>query len=271
MSRIPDTLRRHWHALAISPGRVRSEWQGQYWLEGPAGFRDVPCAQCRKFDARRIACSVSFGTPLRKCVVAAIEAHLGDCAGQEVLEIGFGRWKLVRNLVRRSGGRWTGIDPAQPVDRPPVLGRGGHGRANAMVFPDASFDRVVGIQTLEHWGQRYGNLDPRDYAECLAEVARVLRPGGSLYLDAPMHFHGHEMFILGDLDRIRALFSEPPWGNLRMERWRLDHGPLARYAPSEKVQREWPTEVVSYDPGQVEALRRDASVWLLTVQATRLA
>jgi SAM-dependent methyltransferase len=45
--------------------------------------------------------------------------------------------------------------------------------AGALGFPDASFDRVLFVDAIEH---------VRDPARVLAEVARVLRPGGRLML-----------------------------------------------------------------------------------------
>lgn len=56
----------------------------------------------------------------------------------------------------------------------------------ALPFPDASFDVVVSTLSMHHWA---------DHAAGLAEVARVLRPGGvALVFDlAGMHvpLHGH--------------------------------------------------------------------------------
>ena len=56
---------------------ARNEWDVQYWEERD-GQRVIPCRRCPKFDAKRTECVVPFGTPLRKCVVAATEAHLRE-------------------------------------------------------------------------------------------------------------------------------------------------------------------------------------------------
>src|SRR4029079_1515944 len=50
-------------------------------------------------------------------------------------------------------------------------------------FPDASFDTVLNIQVLEH--------TPRPRA-LVAEMSRVLKPGGLLILLAPFQFRLHE-------------------------------------------------------------------------------
>jgi SAM-dependent methyltransferase len=203
-------------------------------------------------------------------VVASIEAHFFDCAGQDCLEIGFGRFKLAKNLILRSGGKWTGIDPAQPKTKITRKNHGGYGTAASIPFPDHSFDKVFGIQTFEHWGQKAAvGREPSDYADCLAEIARVLKPGGQLYLDAPIHFHGHEMFIMGDEQRIRQLFLGSCWQDLVVQRWRKDYLPLQIYPPNKTVLREWPIEISSYPAEQVKETREQASVWLITVSARK--
>ncbi|HLF31253.1 MAG TPA: class I SAM-dependent methyltransferase [Xanthomonadales bacterium] len=264
-----NSMRKYWHALTIDPGRVRQQWQPPYWQEaGP--FRDIPCRSCRKFDPARQACSVPYGTPSRKCAVAAIEANLHATAGQTVLEIGFGRWALARNLVRRGGGTWTGIDPRQPAGKRARIGHGGYGHAAAIPFPDGSFDLVYGIQTFEHWGQKAGTvMRPSRYADCMQEILRVLKPGGRVYLDAPMHYHGNEMFIMGDVDSLRRLFDDGQWEELVMERWRRDYQPLERFMPGAKVLAEWPIEISNYPESEITALLQSASAWLLTFSARK--
>jgi SAM-dependent methyltransferase len=60
------------------------------------------------------------------------------------------------------------------ADDPGIAGRVED--ATALTAPDASFDAVVCMETIEHVG------DPR---RLLAEVARVLRPGGAAVLTCP--------------------------------------------------------------------------------------
>lgn len=268
MRHIRDSILKRLHTLQISPQKCRKFWATPYWQD-QGDRRNIACNQCRKFNSKMEECSVGFGTPLRKCVVASIEAHFNDCTGLECLEIGFGRFKLAKQLILRSGGKWTGVDPKQPAHRKARKGKGGYGTASDTGFPDESFDLVFGIQTFEHWGQKSADREPSDYADCLREIWRVLKPGGTLYLDAPMYFHGHEMFIMADVPRIQSLFKPGSWKNLVIEQWRKDHSPLPRYAPNQTVLREWPIEINSYSKTMVESARQSASVWLLTVSATK--
>lgn len=269
MRQLSDSISKRWHTLLISPTRCEQKWQKPYWSETD-GLQHIACRSCPEFDQASITCSISFGTPLRKCVVASIEAHFFDCAGLECLELGFGRFKLARNLVLRSGGHWTGIDPSQPLSKKARLHREGHGSAAAIPFPDDSFDLVFGIQSFEHWGQKFTRgRQPSDYMDCLSEVFRVLRPGGKIYLDAPVHFHGHEMFIMGDLPRIRQLFQPGQWQDLVMQCWRKDYEPLDRYPPNPAVLKEWPIEITSYPEEQVQNARDSGSVWLMTISARK--
>ncbi|HET6566035.1 MAG TPA: class I SAM-dependent methyltransferase [Xanthomonadales bacterium] len=203
-------------------------------------------------------------------MVASIEAHIHDCEGLECLELGYGRFKLAKNLIHRSGGHWTGIDPTQPKHRKAMLHKGGHGSAAEIPFQDSIFDLVFGIQTFEHWGQKFSKgRKPSEYTDCLDEILRVLKPGGRVYLDAPIHFHGHEMFIMGDLPRIRAQFDSGKWQDVVLQYWRKEYEPLEKYPPNSTVLREWPIEISSYPPDLVEETMLNSSVWLLTVSARK--
>ncbi len=63
------------------------------------------------------------------------------------------------------------------------------GDIRATEFPDAFFDCVYAVSTIEHIGLsgRYGvdEHDPRGDARTVAEIARILRPGGKLLVTVP--------------------------------------------------------------------------------------
>ena len=138
------------------------------------------------YDAwhQSVSGSVALDTPWHRMVQEAIDVRR-DLAGKRVLEIACGR------------GDFAGWCAALPT--PPALlvaadfsgvavrlaqvavkssGRVAffEGDAQAIGLASDSFDTVICCETLEHLPQ------PR---AALAEIARVLRPGGSLFLTAP--------------------------------------------------------------------------------------
>lgn len=92
-----------------------------------------------------------------------------------VLDLGAGTGKLTRLLVQEFE-RVVAVEPAEPMRRillercPEVEAFSGTGQA--IPLADASVDAVFSAQAF-HWF---------DEAAALAEIARVLRPGGSLVL-----------------------------------------------------------------------------------------
>ena len=93
----------------------------------------------------------------------------------DVVDLGAGTGKLTRTLVRL-GHRVIAVEPLDEmraqlevaVPGVPAL----PGRAESMPLPDASADVVTSAQAF-HWF---------DHDDALAEIARVLRPGGRLAL-----------------------------------------------------------------------------------------
>lgn len=265
-----ESLLKRWHSLTISPKKCEKKW-GHTYGETINNIRVISCNACPSFNSNQQACSINFGTPLRKCVVSSIEAHFYDCKDKDVLEIGFGRFKLAKNLIQRSGGTWTGVEPRRPKNQTPEIGKGGYGHATHVPFPDKTFDMVFAVQSIEHWGQKAGGVrEPSSYPDCIAEIKRVLKPGGTVYLDAPVHFHGNEIFIMGDVDKVRSLFPEDQWKNVHIEKWRENYSPLQRYTPSLNEFNDWPIEITSYPEEQVAEAKANGVVWLLTVTAEKI-
>jgi SAM-dependent methyltransferase len=104
-----------------------------------------------------------------------VAAALRSCAGAELLDLGCGDkpYALSAPNVRR----WIGFD-ADSNAAADV-----HGKADALPFPEASFDTVLCTQVLEHV--------PVPGA-VVAECARVLRPGGMLIVTVPQYWELHE-------------------------------------------------------------------------------
>lgn len=116
--------------------------------------------------------------PLYDSIAADIAARA--TAGARVLEVGCGPGHLSTRLARR-GLAVTGVDldPAMVERAKENAGRGSDasgapsflvGDAASLPFPESSFDLVVSTFSLHHWS---------DPAKGLAEIGRVLRPGGT--------------------------------------------------------------------------------------------
>jgi SAM-dependent methyltransferase len=256
-----------WYRFRTRRRLASNEWSRDYWYERD-GERIVPCRQCPKLDARRERCSVPFGSPLRKCVTAATEAHLGATRGSLALEVGSYKRSFARLVVEQAGGSWTGIEPQARVAA--RIGGEGYGHAGEIPFPTETFDVAFAIQSFEHWEEPLPSIERSpSYRECLAEIWRVLKPGGSLYVDAPIHLHGHEMFVAGDIPRILALFDGALWEHIVVERWRYDHAPLPRYPTPEVDAQGALTTLETYASAAIRDLQRNATVWLLTIQAVK--
>ncbi|MEA2248242.1 MAG: hypothetical protein QOH46_2771 [Solirubrobacteraceae bacterium] len=101
-----------------------------------------------------------------------------------VVDVGCGTGSLVRRLARR-GARVLGVDVGEEAlrrarAREPVAGeRYAHAGAEALPLADGTADMVVFLNSLHHV--------PGDALDAaIAEAARVLRPGGLLYVQEPL-------------------------------------------------------------------------------------
>ncbi|MBX3618732.1 MAG: class I SAM-dependent methyltransferase [Rhizobacter sp.] len=105
---------------------------------------------------------------------------------QRIIELGCGAAHLARALLTRYPGcTVTGLEVderqhaknlARPQERLHFVAAG----AQAIPAPDASFDLALMLKSLHHVPQPL-------MAAALGEVARVLRPGGLLYVSEPVY------------------------------------------------------------------------------------
>ena len=126
--------------------------------------------------------------------ISRINAQVNDAVfrmlaveeGMSLLEIGFGNGKLLATLMQHAEGlTYTGIDIsatmlAEAVRNNPRFVAAGRAtfhiaNAEAIPFPDASFDRVFAVNVIYFWP------DPE---VALREVRRVLRPNGTAIVAA---------------------------------------------------------------------------------------
>jgi ubiquinone/menaquinone biosynthesis C-methylase UbiE len=113
--------------------------------------------------------------------------------GHRVLEIGCGTGNLALRAQRmHPDAEVVGIDPdplaleraRRKADRAGLPVRWDRGKAGELPYADESVDRVLSAFMFHH-------LDDAEKKSALAEVRRVLRPGGQLHLvDVAGHHHG---------------------------------------------------------------------------------
>ena len=163
---------------------------------------------------------------LYRRIAADVAAVAPD--GARVLEVGCGPGHLSVQLAGQHRLEVTGLDldpamiarAAANTDR--AANRGGRrpsflvGDVAALAFPDRSFDLVVSTLSMHHWA---------DPAAALAEIGRVLRPGGRAliwdfrpgvrpHLFGPRHAHIPDPVDHTRGSRLRVVKATPwswPW------------------------------------------------------------
>jgi SAM-dependent methyltransferase len=151
------------------------------------------------FDRRAASYERDWRSAFHAPVVAAAAevalAALPDPAA--VLDVGCGTGALLRTVAGRlpAGVELAGVDPAPAMLEVGRAALAGHPRvrlaravAERLPFRDAAFDLVVTTVSFAHWA---------DQPAGLAEIARVLRPGGRLVLA--------DLFAIGWLRPVTAL------------------------------------------------------------------
>lgn len=159
-------------------------------------------------------------------------ARAADGRFGNALDVGCGEGRFCR-MLKAAGIKAIGIDPTRPLlDLARQRDPGGEyriGRAEQLDFPDASFDLAVSYLTL---------IDIPDFRAAIGEMARVLRPGGSLLIANLTGFTS----ACANRGWIRDETGEPlhfpvdnylwefpfwfEWKGIRIENW---HRPLEAY------------------------------------------
>jgi SAM-dependent methyltransferase len=154
-----------------------------------------------------------------------------DLAGvRDALDVGCGTGALLERAARAHPGGYVGVDLSSDMlgaARRKLGSRVGlvAGSAAALPFRSLAFDLVVSTSALHHW---------RDPDAALAEMRRVLRPGGRV---AITDWCGDSLLVrLRDLVlrrlepahgrvwrsvELAALLADADFSEVRIERWRI--------------------------------------------------
>lgn len=135
-----------------------------------------------------------------------------------VLDVGCGR-KPYRHLVPAE--EYLGVDIDTPVTRE-LAAADVYYDGRRLPFTDASFDAVICSQVLEHV------FTPGDF---LAEIRRVLRPGGRLLLTTPFAWDEHEQphdFARYSSFGLRALLAQAGFEVVGLHKTNADGRVLAQ-------------------------------------------
>ncbi len=153
--------------------------------------------------------------------------------GARIVDIGCGDGALVR-LMTREGARVTGIECSDSqLSRARTAEPAGNedyrsGRAEDLPFEDASVDAAVFFNSLHH-------VPVESQAKALEEAARVVKPGGAVYIQEPVAAGAYfelmraiedETFVRAKAQEAIAVAAEGP--ALRLELEAIYDAPIRR-------------------------------------------
>lgn len=173
----------------------------------------VPLDPWRYYEMGRVAEADFWGT----CLDVSSPKLLPSLLQAE----GKGRWTCI-DLFEHEIEAWRSVDPALELDVQDAV---------ALTFPDAMFDHCICVSVLEHIGAGKDS-------EALAELWRVLKPGGVLHLTTDVSstprdvfvedkIYGHASPIVEDegvffkrdygMEEVERLVAGNPWQVLQQE------------------------------------------------------
>jgi 2-polyprenyl-3-methyl-5-hydroxy-6-metoxy-1,4-benzoquinol methylase len=149
---------------------------------------------------------------------------VGSAAGLDVCEIGAGGGHVLRMFPE---GRLTALDVSGVLLETARRNLAGYdvrfvkGEVDKLPLADASYDRIICTEVLEH---------TRDPGAILAAIARLLRPDGVAVITVP-----NDPLII----RLKRFLSQTPVGIVYRTRldWGADIYHLHRWTPREFAQR----------------------------------
>ena len=164
-------------------------------LDDPSSVREEYATE-ERLAGRKAAYRFAEGPDARQAAFDAV----ARTAPQRILEVGCGEGELAERFVRELGCEVVAIDQSERMVEL-TRARGVDARVadvQALPFPDEEFDCALAAWMLYH---------VRDVGRALAELARVVRPGGRLVAVTNSAKHLGELFDLVDKERTPTTFS----------------------------------------------------------------
>ena len=191
----------------------------------------------------------------------AVLELLAAARGEVILDIGCGNARDIIPIVQ-AGARIVGVDISEGMIRQAGvdLGRAGVtgvelavGDATNLRYPDASFDKVLCSEVIEHIP---------DASRAIAEIHRVLKPGGRLVISTPNRhsWYGFDRYV------VWSRILRRPW-NHPFDHWRA-MSELTTLLDEDGLQPE-ASRTVCFVPGFLLTYRLPAALQGVVVAVTK--
>jgi SAM-dependent methyltransferase len=163
---------------------------------------DDPAVVARDYEseARLLARRSIYETSEGPDTLEILWVRIAEAEPRRVLEVGPGTGELAERMTKELGADVVAIDVSpRMVELTRARGIDARvGDVQSLPFEDGVFDLVVAAWVLFH---------PADLDDALAEIARVLRPGGRLVAATNSERHLGELWALVDVERVSYSFS----------------------------------------------------------------
>lgn len=178
--------------------------------------------------------------------LTVISDFLHPMEGKHILDIGCGRGDLSTPL-RVAGAKWIGVDPHADKNGDGAITKAS---AEALPFPDSSFEAVIYLNALHH-------VAVPEMAQAMLETARVLAPTGRLVIIEPLATGALStvLAVVDDETEIRA-------AALTALRRATDHGLFRLITTQTYLRREtfthfenFATRMIAVDQNRAAAIR----------------